>query len=99
MEAVAVAQGEVTGEAAYILQQAGVEAPAICESVAGQKVWLVDFTDLSQAPAGMDKAEVVGIIDHHRLGDVTTVNPLEAWIWPCRLHQHHPVQFVQDGQH
>ena len=82
MEAVAVAQGEVTGEAAYILQQAGVEAPAICESVAGQKVWLVDFTDLSQAPAGMDEAEVVGIIDHHRLGDVTTVNPLEAWIWP-----------------
>ncbi|WP_281649021.1 manganese-dependent inorganic pyrophosphatase [Parendozoicomonas sp. Alg238-R29] len=82
MEAVAVAQGEVTGETAFILQQAGVEAPAICGSVAGEKVWLVDFTDLSQAPEGINEAEIVGIVDHHRLGDITTVNPLEAWIWP-----------------
>ena len=82
VETVALAQGEVTGETAFILQQAGVQAPAICDTVAGQKVWLVDFTDLSQAPAGINEAEIVGIVDHHRLGDVTTVNPLEAWIWP-----------------
>ncbi len=81
-EAVALAQGEVTSETAFILEQAGVQAPAICESVAGQKVWLVDYTDLTQAPRGIEEAEIVGIVDHHRLGDVTTTNPLEAWIWP-----------------
>ncbi|MTI12166.1 manganese-dependent inorganic pyrophosphatase [Sansalvadorimonas verongulae] len=81
-DTVALAQGEVTGETAFILDQAGVQAPAIYDTVAGQKVWLVDFTDLSQAPAGIEEAEIVGIVDHHRLGDVTTKNPLEAWIWP-----------------
>ncbi|WP_461538212.1 manganese-dependent inorganic pyrophosphatase [Spongorhabdus nitratireducens] len=82
VEAVAMAQGEVTSETAFILNEAGVEAPQICNSVAGEKVWLVDYTDLSQAPAGIEEAEIVGIVDHHRLGDITTANPLEAWIWP-----------------
>jgi manganese-dependent inorganic pyrophosphatase len=45
-------------------------------------VWLVDYTDLAQAPDDVNDAEIVGIVDHHRLGDVMTVNPLEAWIWP-----------------
>ena len=82
VEAVAVAQGEVTGETAFILNEAGVEAPALCESIEGKKVWLVDFTDLGQGPEGLDKADIMGVIDHHRLGDLTTVNPLEMWIWP-----------------
>ncbi len=30
----------------------------------------------------MDSATVKGIVDHHKLGDVTTSSPLEAWIWP-----------------
>ncbi len=82
VEAVALAQGEVTGETAYILEQAGVTAPEICTSVAGKKVWLVDFSDKAQGPDDLDDAEIIGIVDHHRLGDITTVNPLEAWIWP-----------------
>lgn len=82
IDAVAAAQGEPTGEAAFILNKAGVEAPALCGPLADKKVWLVDFTDLGQGPADLEQAEVVGIIDHHRLGDLTTVNQLEAWIWP-----------------
>ena len=82
VEAVAVAQGTPTGETAFILDKAGVEAPALCGSLAGEKVWLVDFTDLGQAPADLEQAEVLGVIDHHRLGDLTTVGQLEAWIWP-----------------
>ncbi|AMO54341.1 inorganic pyrophosphatase [Endozoicomonas montiporae] len=81
-EAVAVSQGEITGETAFILNEAGVEAPVLCENVEDQKVWLVDFTDLGQGPEGLDKADIMGVIDHHRLGDLTTVNPLEMWIWP-----------------
>ncbi len=81
-ETVALAQGTPTGETAFILEKAGVAAPAICGSVAGEKVWLVDYSDLTQAPQGIEEAEVVGLIDHHRLGDLTTANPLEAWIWP-----------------
>jgi manganese-dependent inorganic pyrophosphatase len=30
----------------------------------------------------MGDAEILGIVDHHKLGDVTTPNPLEIWTWP-----------------
>jgi manganese-dependent inorganic pyrophosphatase len=82
LEAKAVRQGELNRETQYILDQAGVEAPEMCTGVAGEKIWLVDYSDLAQAPDDVQDAEILGIVDHHRLGDVMTVNPLEAWIWP-----------------
>ncbi len=82
MEAKAVAQGAPTPETNFVLEKFGLSAPAVVEDVAGQKVVLVDFSDLAQAPKGMDSAELLGIVDHHKLGDVTTSNPLEIWTWP-----------------
>jgi manganese-dependent inorganic pyrophosphatase len=82
LEATPIRQGEINRETQHILETAGLEQPALRTSVAGEKVWLVDYTDLAQAPDDVNDAEIVGIVDHHRLGDVMTVNPLEAWIWP-----------------
>jgi manganese-dependent inorganic pyrophosphatase len=82
LEAKAVRQGELNRETQYILEQAGVTAPEMCTGVAGEKIWLVDYSDVAQAPDDVKEAEILGIVDHHRLGDIMTVNPLEAWIWP-----------------
>ena len=41
-----------------------------------KKVVLVDHNELGQAVAGLEQAEIVGIIDHHRLADVQTGNPV-----------------------
>ncbi|EAS64799.1 manganese-dependent inorganic pyrophosphatase [Photobacterium angustum] len=82
LEATAIRQGEMNRETQHILELAGVAAPELRTSVAGEKVWLVDYSDLAQAPDDLAEAEVVGIVDHHRLGDVMTINPMEAWIWP-----------------
>lgn len=41
-----------------------------------RKVILVDHNERSQAANGIDEAEVVEIIDHHRIGDVSTSNPI-----------------------
>ncbi|WJG24950.1 manganese-dependent inorganic pyrophosphatase [Vibrio furnissii] len=82
LEAKAIRQGEINRETQHILAAAGVEQPELRTSVAGEQVWLVDYTDLAQAPDDLNDAEILGIVDHHRLGDVMTVNPLEAWIWP-----------------
>ncbi|NAX18124.1 MULTISPECIES: manganese-dependent inorganic pyrophosphatase [unclassified Vibrio] len=82
LEATPVRQGEINRETQHILATAGVVQPELRTSVAGEKVWLVDYTDLAQAPDDINQAEILGIVDHHRLGDVMTVNPLEAWIWP-----------------
>lgn len=73
--------GEITPETAFILQQAGVEAPRLLsEDLSGTSVWLVDFTDAEQGPPSLALSNIVGIIDHHRLGTVMTQNPPDVWI-------------------
>ena len=41
-----------------------------------RKVALVDHNEFSQAVDGLEEAEVVEIVDHHRIGDVTTNQPI-----------------------
>ncbi len=67
VEAVAVTQGKINPESAFILEKFGVAVREVKTSFAGE--------DLKEA-------EILGIVDHHKLGDVTTPNPLECWIWP-----------------
>lgn len=81
-DVVPAAQGKPAPETAFVLERFGLTAPQIVEDVAGQDLYLVDYSDLGQAPKGMDSATVLGIVDHHKLGDITTSLPLEAWIWP-----------------
>lgn len=42
-----------------------------------RKVVLVDHNDVRQAVAGIEDAEVIEIVDHHRIGDVTTSAPIK----------------------
>lgn len=42
-----------------------------------RKVILVDHNEVLQAANGIEEAEVVEIIDHHRIADVSTVNPIK----------------------
>src|SRR5438046_6614518 len=41
-----------------------------------KRVVLVDHNEQSQAVDGIDEAEVLGIIDHHRIADVHTNKPI-----------------------
>ncbi len=77
-----IVQGEINPEAAFLLEQAGVAKPELRTSVAGEQVWLIDYSDLGQAPADIKEAQICGIVDHHKLGDITTAEPLECWIQP-----------------
>ena len=75
-------QGELNPETKFILDKFGFEAPIIKTSFAGDELYITDYSDLAQAPQDMDKTTVVGIVDHHKLGDITTSTPLECWIRP-----------------
>ncbi len=77
-----VTQEKINPESKFILAKYGFSAPEIMASFAGKQVMLVDFSDLAQGPADLAKADILAIVDHHKLGDVTTTNPLECWIWP-----------------
>lgn len=73
--------GEITPETAFILQQANVVQPELLNIALNEKtVWLVDFTDAEQGPPSLAFSNIIGIIDHHRLGTVMTQNPPDVWI-------------------
>ncbi len=81
-ECIPTRQGIVTPETQFILDKFGFQAPELKENVAGEDVYLVDFSDLAQAPKDIKEATIKGIVDHHKLGDITTSTPLECWIRP-----------------
>lgn len=41
-----------------------------------KKVVLVDHNEMAQTVPGLDQAELLGIVDHHRLADIQTTNPV-----------------------
>ena len=75
-------QGEISAETEFILNKFGGTTPELKTSVAGEKVYLIDFSDKAQAPKDIMEATILGIVDHHKLGDLTTDTPLECWIRP-----------------
>jgi len=82
VEAIATRQGDINPESQYILDKFNLEAPVLKTSYAGEEVYLTDFSDAAQAPDDIADATIVGIVDHHKLGDLTTATPLECWIRP-----------------
>ena len=75
-------QGPTGPETNFVMERFNIKPPRITESVAGRQVSLVDFSDVTQAPHGFDSCSIVSIVDHHKLGNVTTAAPLEMWVWP-----------------
>ncbi len=43
-----------------------------------KKVILVDHNELTQAVEGVQEAEILEIIDHHRVGDISTMMPIKV---------------------
>ena len=83
VEAVAVRLGEVNKETRYALYYFQVEAPELIASVEEkQAVMLVDHNEPAQSVDGLDKAELLEIVDHHRLGGLNTANPIFVHIEP-----------------
>lgn len=82
MDAKAITQGEIAPETAFVLEKFGFTAPEIVTDATDKQIILVDHTDISQTIDNLDKGELVAVVDHHKLGDVTTSGPLEMWVWP-----------------
>ncbi|WP_419770146.1 MAG: manganese-dependent inorganic pyrophosphatase [Candidatus Marinarcus sp.] len=81
-EAIPARQGELNPETQFILNKFGFEAPELKTEFAGCELFITDYSDIAQAPKDWAEATIVGIVDHHKLGDLTTSTPLECWIRP-----------------
>ena len=73
----AVRLGKVGKETQYVLDYLGIEAPELIEKVEeGQKVIMVDHNEFCQSVAGIEKAKIIGVVDHHRIANFETSDPL-----------------------
>ncbi|MGY2895728.1 manganese-dependent inorganic pyrophosphatase [Deinococcus sp. UYEF24] len=75
--AVAYRLGELNFETAFVLREAGVTAPELLSSLPdGHDVALVDHNESAQSLSGLKKLNVTHVVDHHRLGDLETSQPV-----------------------
>ena len=69
--------GNVNKETQYVLNYLGIEAPELIEKVEeGQEVILIDHNEFNQSVEGIEKAKILGVIDHHRISNFETKEPL-----------------------
>ena len=73
----AVRLGNINKETQYVLNYLGIEPPELIEKVEeGQQVLLVDHNDFAQSVDGIENAQILGVTDHHRIGNFRTAEPL-----------------------
>ena len=73
--------GQVPERTAWVLEQAGLEAPKLithtADCVEGVDFALVDHNEFKQSVNGIEEVSVIYVLDHHRLaGDLITKNPI-----------------------
>jgi manganese-dependent inorganic pyrophosphatase len=81
-EAIAAMQGEMNPETQTVLNRFKTAAPEIMTDASGKTIALVDHSDLKQAPDNLSADSVIAIVDHHKIGDVTTNNPIFCYVKP-----------------
>lgn len=79
--AVAVRLGQVSNETQFILDYFSIKQPDFIEDVKGEgsnqkSVILVDHNERGQSIPGIEEAEILEVIDHHRVADFQTSGPL-----------------------
>ena len=75
--------GEINEETKYALNYFNVEAPKLIEKVEeGQKVILVDHNEFTQSVDGIENAKILAVVDHHRINNFQTSEPLFYYAQP-----------------
>lgn len=83
VDAVSCCLGELRKEAEFVLNYFGVVGPKLIESVKeGDLCCLVDHNEYGQSVDGLENATIVEIVDHHKLGGITTPAPLSVTLRP-----------------
>jgi len=75
--------GEINEETQYALNHFGAEVPQLIEKVEeGQVVILVDHNEFSQSVDGIENAKIDSVVDHHRINNFQTAEPLFYYAQP-----------------
>ena len=75
-DAVPTRAGKVNPETRFVLDRWDVETPTLVDDAAAERLILVDHNEYSQSVSGARDAEIIEVVDHHRIGDVETSDPI-----------------------
>ena len=82
-DVIACRLGEINEETKYALKHIGVDEPKYIEEIEqGQPVILVDHNEFSQSVKGIENAKIVAVVDHHRINNFETSEPLFYYAQP-----------------
>lgn len=78
VDAEAVALGTVNEETAFALAYFDEKAPRVIETAGAEtnQVMLVDHNEFQQSVADIAEVEILSVVDHHRIANFETANPL-----------------------
>jgi manganese-dependent inorganic pyrophosphatase len=79
---VACRLGKITDETQFVLDYLKIEAPREIENVAGCNVIMVDHNEFGQSADGIESAKIIGVVDHHRVANFQTNEPLFMTLKP-----------------
>ena len=84
VDAKAYALEEPRKEAKFVLDYFKVELPEVLDptKIKGQDVVLVDHNEIAQTADGIEEANIVEIVDHHKIGNLSTDIPISVRIMP-----------------
>lgn len=85
MDAEVVALGEPNEETAFALDYFGVTAPRVVESAKAEgvdTVILTDHNEFQQSLSDISDVTIFGVVDHHRVANFETANPLFMRVEP-----------------
>ena len=84
VDAKAYALEEPRKEAKFVLDYFKVELPEVLDptKIKGQDVVLVDHNEIAQTADGIEEANIVEIVDHHKIGNLSTDVPISVRIMP-----------------
>lgn len=69
--------GNINKETKYALEYFKVDEPELLEKIEeNQKVILVDHNEFGQSVDGIEKAKIIRVVDHHKISDFKTSEPL-----------------------
>ena len=69
--------GNINKETKYALDYFGVKEPELLEEIEeGTSVMMVDHNAFSQSVKGIEKAKIIRVVDHHKISDFETHEPL-----------------------
>ncbi|UEC42770.1 MAG: Manganese-dependent inorganic pyrophosphatase [Methanothrix sp.] len=73
---VPAAAGTINNETKFVLEHFGVPVPETITDAKGKKIILVDHNEVGQAVDNIKEADLLEVVDHHKIGDIQTSSPI-----------------------